>query len=82
MSNPLRHNPLDNNPLEIFQPMPAYSTVLGICEDGLPLFWTMNDPDPGAILISGQRNTGKCDLMKSILISACNSIVLNSYIFT
>lgn len=61
------------NPYDLFQPMPAYTTVLGICEDGLPLVLDMNDPDAGAILISGRRHTGKCELMKSILYSACST---------
>ena len=61
------------NPYDLFHPMPAYTTVLGICEDGLPLVLDMNDPNPGAILISGRRHTGKSELMKSILYSACST---------
>lgn len=66
-------NPLEYDPFEIFQPLPAYSTVLGICQDGLPLVLDLNDPDPGAILISGGRQTGKTRLLRSILFSACTT---------
>ena len=66
-------NTLDNSPFEVFQPLPAYSTVLGICEDGLPLILDLNDPNPGAILISGRSHTGKTQLLRSILVSACSS---------
>ncbi len=65
--------PVALNPYDLFQPMPAYTTVLGICEDGLPLVLDMNDPDAGSILISGRRQTGKGELMKSILYSACST---------
>ena len=66
-------NDTTNYPYEIFQPLPAYSTVLGICEDGLPLVLDLNDPNPGAILISGRMHTGKTQLLRSILFSACSS---------
>jgi hypothetical protein len=62
-----------SNHFEVFQPMPDYSTILGICEDGLPLVLDLNDPNPGAILISGRRHSGKSELLKSILYSACST---------
>ena len=62
-----------NTQAEIFQPLPDYSTVLGICEDGLPLVLDLNDPKPGAILILGQHQTGKARLLRSILLSACTT---------
>ena len=77
--------PLANSPFEIFQPLPAYSTILGICEDGLPLVLDLNDPNPGAIMISGRRETGKSRLLRSILISSCSSNTveqLNFYLIT
>ena len=58
---------------DLFQPLPDYSTVLGICEDGLPLVLDLNDPKPGAILILGQQQTGKGRLLRSILYSACTT---------
>jgi hypothetical protein len=70
-----------NNLLAKFQPLPAYATIMGICEDGLPLVLDLNDPNPGAILITGGRHTGKSQLLRSILISACNSISIDQLYF-
>jgi hypothetical protein len=58
--------------LSHFQPLPPYSTVLGICNDGLPLLLDLSDPNPGAILITGLQHSGKMRLLRSILLSACN----------
>jgi hypothetical protein len=70
--DPAPYNGLNMNLSDFFQPMPAYSTILGICDDGLPLVLDLNDPNPGAILITGGRHTGKSHLLKSILNSACS----------
>ncbi len=60
-----------SNPFTVFQPLPPFSTVLGICDDGLPLLLDLNDPNPGAILISGQQHSGITRLLRSIILSAC-----------
>jgi hypothetical protein len=77
----LYQNSHGNTQFEIFQPLPAYSTVLGICEDGLPLVLDLNDPNPGAILISGGRDTGKSQLLRSILSSACATNTVDQLYF-
>jgi hypothetical protein len=72
MENQVSYPDLQSSyPFDIFQPLPSYSTVLGICQDGLPLLLDLNDPNPGAILITGLHHTGKTQLLKSILFSAC-----------
>jgi len=60
-----------SNPFAVFQPLPPFSTVLGVCDDGLPLLLDLNDPNPGAILISGQQHLGITRLLRSIILSAC-----------
>ena len=37
--------------------VPAYSLVLGICEDQLPLVLDLTDPSPGSVLIAGDDLT-------------------------
>jgi hypothetical protein len=53
--------------VESVQPVPPYSTVFGTCEDGLPFLMDLKDPSPGAILISGDKQTGKSRLLRSML---------------
>ena len=47
-----------------------YSIILGICEDGLPFLLDLTNPAPGALLITGDHQSGKTRLLKSILASA------------
>ena len=51
-------------------PLPNYSTIIGICDDGLPLLFDLTNPTAGCILILGNVNSGKFQLLKSILYSA------------
>lgn len=51
-------------------PLPLYTTILGICDDGLPLLLDLSDPTPGSILITGKDEHGKARLLKMILASA------------
>ena len=41
------------------QPLPEKSILLGCCADGLPFLMSMDDPKMGAVLISGDRGSGK-----------------------
>jgi hypothetical protein len=70
-----------SNLYDIFQPLPSDTTILGICEDGLPLVLDLNDPNPGAILILGKRDSGKTQLLKSILYSASSINNINQLYF-
>ena len=70
-----------SNPFAVFQPLPPFSTVLGICDDGLPLLLDLNDPNPGAILISGQQHSGITRLLKSIIFSACTLNTIDQLYF-
>ena len=57
--------------LEKSGPLPPLSALIGLCEDGLPFFFDLNDPKPGSILIAGDERSGKTRLLKAILTSIC-----------
>jgi hypothetical protein len=56
---------------------PPYSTIIGICDDGLPFLLDLTNPAPGSILITGDTDSGKTRLMKSILKSALSLNPIN-----
>jgi hypothetical protein len=41
------------------QPLPEKSVLLGLCADGLPFLMAMEEPEVGAVLVSGGRGSGK-----------------------
>ena len=55
---------------KLIEQQPAYTVLLGICDDGLALTLDLTNPAPGAILVAGDRQAGKTRLLKSILASA------------
>jgi hypothetical protein len=56
--------------LEEFHPFPAYSILLGLCEDGLPLILDLTDPSAGSFLIAGDEAQSNFDLLYGLLTSA------------
>ena len=56
--------------LEGQRAIPAYSIVLGICEDNLPLVVELTETASGSFLISGDSGFANTTLLKSILSSA------------
>jgi hypothetical protein len=54
---------------KVIEQQPAYSVLLGMCTDGLVLTLDLTNPAPGAILVAGDRQSGKTRLLKSILAS-------------
>ncbi len=78
------HQPALN--LEIFEPVvsqvqpglifnphrayPAYSLLVGSCEDGLPLLLDLLNPSTGPVLIVGDHASGKTALMQAVCQSA------------
>ena len=50
--------------------LPRYTTFLGVCPDGAPLFIDLANPALGSLLILGQAQCGKTHLVKTILNSA------------
>ena len=51
-------------------PVPHYSALIGMCEDGLPFLFDLKDPSAGSILIVGDENSGKTRLLQTVLSSA------------
>jgi hypothetical protein len=53
-----------------YSSFPTGSMVLGWCEDGLPMVLDLNDPSPGAVLLTGEWNAGIGDVFQLLLMSA------------
>lgn len=64
------HFPLDQL-LRRTGPLPPYTALLGICADGRPYLFDLNNPKPGSILISGGSRCGKTSLLRALLASIC-----------
>jgi hypothetical protein len=52
---------------------PAYSLLLGRCEDNLPLTLDLTNPTAGALLITGERGSGKSRLLRMMLSSVAEN---------
>ena len=57
--------------LDRLSPLPPYSALIGMCEDGLPFLLDLSDTSPGSILIIADEHSGKTRLLQTILASAC-----------
>jgi hypothetical protein len=53
--------------IEELMPLPPYSMVLGVCEDGLPLLLDLTNPGPGQILLLGDNEFGNRELLRSVI---------------
>jgi len=50
-------------------PLPPFTTVLGLCDDGAPLLLRLSSPDVAHVLISGTTGSGKTALCQTMLLS-------------
>jgi hypothetical protein len=50
--------------------LPAYSLLLGLCEDNLPLVLDLTEPTAGAFLIAGDSGFANTTLLHSVITSA------------
>lgn len=55
--------------LDELHPLPAYSLLLGLCEDGVPLILDLTDPYCGSFLIAGDNDQTNFHLLYSLLTS-------------
>jgi len=55
--------------LDELDPLPAYSLLLGLCEDGLPLILDLTDPYCGSFLIAGDNDHTNFNILYSLLTS-------------
>jgi hypothetical protein len=56
--------------LDTYGPLPLYSLVVGVSRDGLPFMLDLDKPRSGAILIIGENNLEKSQILRSISLSA------------
>lgn len=49
-----------------FTPLPANGLFMGVASDGLPVLLNMADPRPGALLVLGDRQSGKTDFLQGV----------------
>jgi len=50
-------------------PLPPYTAVLGLCDDGAPLLMRLSSPDVAHVLISGTTGSGKTALCQTMILS-------------
>jgi len=55
--------------LDLHKDTPSHILGLGTCDDGLPVFFDLRDPRPGALLLIGDSATGKTPLLRTMLAS-------------
>jgi hypothetical protein len=53
--------------------LPPYSVVIGLAEDGLPVLFNLEEPESGALLITGDPRSGKTSLLNTLIKSACST---------
>jgi len=58
--------PTLENVLARFLPLPADGLFLGVASDGLPVLLNLSDPRPGALLVLGDKQTGKTDFLQVV----------------
>jgi hypothetical protein len=73
-SNELRfHYPLPSleNLFQELAPIPAYTVMIGACDDGSPILLDLTNPASGSLLLTGEASCGKTRLLTSMVQSAC-----------
>jgi S-DNA-T family DNA segregation ATPase FtsK/SpoIIIE len=50
-------------------PLPLFTSVLGLCDDGAPLLMRLSSPDVAHVLISGTTGSGKTALCQTMILS-------------
>jgi hypothetical protein len=58
--------PTLENVLAKFLPLPADGLFLGVASDGLPVLLDLSNPRPGALLLLGDKQTGKTDFLQGV----------------
>lgn len=57
--------------LSVFGPFPPYSLVVGECLDGLPFMLSLDNPKSGSILVVGEHDWPKSEILTAMSVSAC-----------
>ncbi len=82
---PVSRRPNLSEVLAEFSPLPRGTMLLGVANDGLPIYLNLSDPTPGPILIAGDPGSGRTRLLHSIArsVDRTNSkSVLEYFVFT
>jgi hypothetical protein len=58
--------PTLENVLAKLMPLPKDGLFLGVASDGLPVLLNLSDPRPGALLLMGDRPSGKTDFLQGV----------------
>jgi hypothetical protein len=53
-------------------PLPPRTAALGYCDDGLPMLFDLTDPRTGSVLVLGDSDAGKSNLVKVLVQSAAH----------
>jgi hypothetical protein len=56
--------------LDSFGPFPSYSLMVGICDDGFPFMLGLDNPRSGSILVVGENNREKSQILRTMSLSA------------
>lgn len=65
------YTPTITSILHEFSPFPPYSLVIGQCMDGLPFMLGLDNPRSGAILVVGDNDRTKKQVLSTMSLSAC-----------
>ncbi|MFL7891102.1 MAG: hypothetical protein ACK2UM_01245 [Anaerolineales bacterium] len=57
--------------LDQFNPFPPYSLVIGQCTDGLPFMLSLDNPRSGSILVVGEDEQAKVNVLTTMSTSSC-----------
>ncbi|MBI3158086.1 MAG: hypothetical protein HYZ26_00620 [Chloroflexi bacterium] len=68
---PARPGPRLSQVLNQVLPLPPGNVMLGLCDDGLPLLFDLNEPDSGGLLVTGDSALANGLVLKSVLLAAC-----------
>ncbi len=55
--------------IAVIDPIPLYTAVLGLCDDGAPLLMRLSSSDVAHVLVSGTTGSGKTALCQTIILS-------------
>lgn len=63
-------HPALDNVLHGLGALPEGALFLGMANDGLPVLLNLYDPIPGPLMLVGDHNSGKTDMLKSIVVAS------------
>jgi hypothetical protein len=71
LASPTHYSANLSSILDQFAPFPPYSLVIGQCTDGLPFMLSLDNPRSGSILVVGEDEKAKMNVLTTMSISSC-----------